>query len=126
MVGRAEISEKPELLWDHPGLEGLFVRLQDEFEIRERHQSLERRELDARHGAAAARHLLEALDLYFDRTAETQALGHQLFMVLVESVGLRHVGGPKRLEQRQRQGRRNPGARPRVHGRVGDMMARAT
>ncbi|MBA3902600.1 MAG: hypothetical protein C0522_02840 [Rhodocyclaceae bacterium] len=43
MVGRAEISEKPEILWDHPGLEGLFVRLQDEFEIRERHQALERK-----------------------------------------------------------------------------------
>ena len=43
LVGRAEISEKPEILWDHPGLEGLFVRLQDEFEIRERHQALERK-----------------------------------------------------------------------------------
>jgi uncharacterized Rmd1/YagE family protein len=43
MVGRAEISEKPELLWDQPGLEGLFARLQDEFEIRERHLALERK-----------------------------------------------------------------------------------
>lgn len=43
MVGRAEISEKPDLLWDRPGLEGLYARLQDEFEIRERHQALERK-----------------------------------------------------------------------------------
>lgn len=43
MVGRAEISEKPEILWEHPGLEALFVKLQDEFEIRERHQALERK-----------------------------------------------------------------------------------
>lgn len=43
MVGRAEVSEKPELLWDYPNLEGLFVRLQDEFEILDRHQSLERK-----------------------------------------------------------------------------------
>jgi uncharacterized Rmd1/YagE family protein len=34
MVGRAEITEKPEILWDNPALEGLFVKLEDEFEIR--------------------------------------------------------------------------------------------
>ena len=43
MVGRAEISEKPEVLWDNPALEGLFARLEDEFEIKERHTALERK-----------------------------------------------------------------------------------
>jgi uncharacterized Rmd1/YagE family protein len=43
MVGRAEISEKPEVLWDNSALEGLFARLEDEFEIRERHTALERK-----------------------------------------------------------------------------------
>ena len=43
MVGRAEITEKPEVLWDNPGLEGLFARLEDEFEIRERHVAIERK-----------------------------------------------------------------------------------
>jgi uncharacterized Rmd1/YagE family protein len=43
MVGRAEVSEKPELLWEHPSLESLYVRLQDEFELLERHQALERK-----------------------------------------------------------------------------------
>ena len=43
MVGRAEITEKPETLWDHPELEGLFARLVDEFEITERHTALERK-----------------------------------------------------------------------------------
>jgi len=43
MVGRAEIAEKPEMLWDNPALEGLFARLEDEFEIRERHAALERK-----------------------------------------------------------------------------------
>lgn len=41
MIGRAEIGEKPEILWDHPDLEGLFVRLEDEFEIQERHRVLD-------------------------------------------------------------------------------------
>jgi len=43
MVGRAEITEKPEILWDNPALEGLFVKLEDEFEIRERHAAIERK-----------------------------------------------------------------------------------
>jgi uncharacterized Rmd1/YagE family protein len=43
MVGRVAVSEKPELLWDHPELEGLFARLEDEYEIRERHDGLERK-----------------------------------------------------------------------------------
>ena len=40
MVGRAAVAEKPELLWEHPELEGLFIRLEDEFEIKERHATL--------------------------------------------------------------------------------------
>lgn len=43
MVGRAAITDKPELLWDHPALEGLFGRLEDEYEIIERHTALERK-----------------------------------------------------------------------------------
>ncbi len=60
MVGRAEMSEKPELLWDHPGLEGLFVRLQDEFEILERHQALERKMSLLSHTAQSVQELLSA------------------------------------------------------------------
>lgn len=43
MVGRVEVAEKPELLWDRPELEGLFIRMEDEFEIKERHAALERK-----------------------------------------------------------------------------------
>ena len=32
-----------DVLWDNPGLEGLFVRLEGEFEIRERHTAIERK-----------------------------------------------------------------------------------
>ena len=49
MVGRAEIGDKAELLWDHPRLEGLNALLEDEFEIRERLAALDRKlELAAR------------------------------------------------------------------------------
>jgi len=49
MVGRAEVGDKPELLWEHPRLEGLNALLEDEFEIRERLAALDRKlELVAR------------------------------------------------------------------------------
>jgi uncharacterized Rmd1/YagE family protein len=43
MVGRVAVVEKPELLWERPELEGLFIRLEDEFELRERHEILEQK-----------------------------------------------------------------------------------
>jgi len=43
MVGRAEVSEKPDVLWEHPPLERLWLRLADEFELRERSISLDRK-----------------------------------------------------------------------------------
>lgn len=43
MVGRIEMSEKPDLLWFHPEHEHLFARLKDEYEIGERHLALERK-----------------------------------------------------------------------------------
>ncbi|MEM6592294.1 MAG: RMD1 family protein [Cyanobacteria bacterium P01_C01_bin.73] len=43
MVGRVEIIDKPEMLWEHPELDRLYLRLEDEYEIRERHTALERK-----------------------------------------------------------------------------------
>lgn len=43
IVGRVEIIDKPELLWDSPDLERLYSRLESEYEIRERHLVLERK-----------------------------------------------------------------------------------
>ena len=49
MVGRAEIGDKPDLLWEHPRLERVHAMLEDEFEIRERLAALDRKlELAAR------------------------------------------------------------------------------
>ena len=41
MVGRAEVLEKPEVLWNLPEMEGLFGRLEREYEIRERSRALD-------------------------------------------------------------------------------------
>ena len=43
MVGRVETGEKPELLWDHPELERLYVRLAEEYELRDRDRALDRK-----------------------------------------------------------------------------------
>ncbi|MBD2105345.1 RMD1 family protein [Nodosilinea sp. FACHB-13] len=43
IVGRVEIIDKPELLWEYPELDSLYHRLEDEYEIRDRHSALERK-----------------------------------------------------------------------------------
>jgi uncharacterized Rmd1/YagE family protein len=43
MVARAEVVDRPELLWEHPELEQLYLRLEDEFELRERVAILDRK-----------------------------------------------------------------------------------
>lgn len=36
MVGIVEVSEKPDPIWDYPELDRLYLRLEDEYELRER------------------------------------------------------------------------------------------
>jgi uncharacterized Rmd1/YagE family protein len=43
MVARVEVVDRPELLWDHPELEQLYSRLEDEFELTERAEILDRK-----------------------------------------------------------------------------------
>ena len=43
VVGRAQIGEKPDLLWDHPELDRLYGRLEAEFELSDRARAMERK-----------------------------------------------------------------------------------
>jgi uncharacterized Rmd1/YagE family protein len=43
MIARVEAAEKPELIWDYPQYERLFIRLEDEYELTERQRALERK-----------------------------------------------------------------------------------
>lgn len=43
MVGRVEVEEKPDALWERPDLERLHLRLAEEYELAERHRALERK-----------------------------------------------------------------------------------
>ena len=41
--GRAAIAEKPDALWDRPDLERLYARLEDEYELKQRVEALNRK-----------------------------------------------------------------------------------
>lgn len=43
MVGRVEVGEKPDMLWELPGLTRLFSRLEDEYELQERKLAVDRK-----------------------------------------------------------------------------------
>lgn len=64
MVGRVEVGEKPEILWEQSKLERLYLRLEDEYELKERQLAIERKlEVIARtaetlHGLIQARRTL--------------------------------------------------------------------
>jgi len=40
IAGRVAVEEKPDILWDHPSLERLYARLEDEYELKERAHAL--------------------------------------------------------------------------------------
>jgi len=43
MIGRVEIADKPDILWEQPDLERLYARLEDEYELTERLATLDRK-----------------------------------------------------------------------------------
>jgi uncharacterized Rmd1/YagE family protein len=43
MVGRVEVLDKPEVLWERPNLERIYAKLEDEYELRERSRVLDRK-----------------------------------------------------------------------------------
>jgi len=43
LMGTAQVDERPDVLWDHPHLDRLYARLEDEYELKERSEVLERK-----------------------------------------------------------------------------------
>ncbi len=43
VMGSAQVDERPDILWDHPGLDRLYARLEDEYELEERAEVLQRK-----------------------------------------------------------------------------------
>ena len=67
--GRVAVEEKPDILWDRPDLERLYARLNDEYELDERAQTLKRK-LDVI--VETARALTDVIDA--DRTTRLEAI----------------------------------------------------
>jgi uncharacterized Rmd1/YagE family protein len=53
VAGRVAVAEKPDVLWEKPQLDRLYARLEDEYELKERLETLERK-LSAISGTANA------------------------------------------------------------------------
>lgn len=66
--GRVAVEEKPDVLWDRPDLERLYARLEDEYELKERAETLKRK-LDTI--VETARILTEMIDA--DRATRLEA-----------------------------------------------------
>ena len=80
MVARVEVSEKPEVLWDNPKLERLFIRLMGEYEIEERHRALERK-LDL--VARTTETVLDLLRTHQSHRLEWYIIGLIVFEILI-------------------------------------------
>jgi uncharacterized Rmd1/YagE family protein len=86
--GRVAVEEKPDVLWDRPDLERLYARLEDEYELKERAQTLQRK-LDVI--VETARALADLIDA--DRSSRMEAaivvlivleLAASLFQIFVQ------------------------------------------
>ena len=73
--GRVAVEEKPDVLWDRPDLERLYARLEDEYELKERAQTLKRK-LDVI--AETARALTDIIDA--DRATRLETIVVVLIM----------------------------------------------
>jgi uncharacterized Rmd1/YagE family protein len=67
LVGRVEAGDKPDILWDRPDLQRLYLRLDEEFEIGERSRALARKLKVVEEGASV---IADVADTYFNRRLE--------------------------------------------------------
>ncbi len=72
-VGRVEIAEKPDLVWDNPDFDQLYVRLAAEYELRERDLALTRK-LDL---------VAKTSELYLDLIHNRQSLRVEWYIVIL-------------------------------------------
>lgn len=79
MVGRVEVAEKPEVLWDRPDLDRLYERLNLEYELRDRDHALARK-LDLVGRAAET-----VLDIYRHRQ-ELRVEWYIVILIVVEII----------------------------------------
>ena len=83
LVGRAEVLEKPDLLWDRSELDRFYARLEDEYELRERYLALDKKlEVVTR----AAQQMLELSQTRRSHNLELYIIGLFLLEILLAIV----------------------------------------
>jgi uncharacterized Rmd1/YagE family protein len=88
--GRVAVEEKPDVLWDRPDLERLYARLEDEYELKERAETLKHK-LDMI--VETARILTDILDA--DRATRLEAtivvlIVAEILLSLIQILVLKH------------------------------------
>jgi uncharacterized Rmd1/YagE family protein len=80
LVGRVEVSERPEVLWEEARLEPLYAKLQDEYELTERSAALERK----------LRLLVETAGIFLDLLHNKRSLRVEWYIValIVVEIGI--------------------------------------
>lgn len=78
--GRVAVDEKPDILWDRPDLDRLYARLEDEYELKERAQALQRK-LDVI--VESARAMTDILDTNRSTRLEITIVALILFELLI-------------------------------------------
>ncbi|MDB5651183.1 MAG: uncharacterized protein JWL62_2703 [Hyphomicrobiales bacterium] len=78
--GRVAVDEKPDVLWDRPDLDRLYARLEDEYELKERDQALQRK-LDVI--VESARAMTDILDTNKSTRLEVTIVALILFELLI-------------------------------------------
>lgn len=73
MVGRVEVLDKPEVLWERPALERLYLRLEDEYELSERSRVLDRK-LDL---------ISRTVETVFDLTQNHRSMRIELYILVL-------------------------------------------
>jgi uncharacterized Rmd1/YagE family protein len=77
--GRVAVEEKPDILWDHPSLERLYARLEDEYELSERAKAVTQKLNVIVETCEALTNILDV-----DRSARLEAI--IVFLILAETL----------------------------------------
>jgi uncharacterized Rmd1/YagE family protein len=90
LSGRVAVEEKPDVLWDRPDLERLYARVEDEYELRERTQTLKRKLDVIVETARSLTDVIEADRMTSLETAVVLLIVAEILLTLCQMVFFRH------------------------------------
>ncbi len=88
--GRVAVEEKPDVLWDRPDLERLYARLEDEYELKERAETLKRKLDVVAETASALTDIIDADRATRLETTVVVLIVTEILLTLAQMVFWRH------------------------------------